>query len=247
MERLDTTAAVDTPERVRFRFRLAGPGRRGIAWIVDGAIRLAFLALVGAVLAPLMIVTEIRGFGIGALLVVIFLLEWGYGAVFETLLSGRTPGKMLLSLRVVREDGAPGRLPDFLLRNLLRAADYLPGMFVIGLGTMLIDRKLRRIGDLVAGTVVVIEQRGRVLADVAIDPPVSDTERQALPARVALSREEVGLIEELLRRRARLGPARTEELASLFGPALADRTGIEAPSWERVLTLAYARHTGKDR
>jgi uncharacterized RDD family membrane protein YckC len=232
---------------VRFRFRLAGPGQRAVAWGIDALIRMVLLLVFAVLLSPILLFRDVQGMGIGALLVIVFLLEWGYGVAFETLLSGRTPGKLVLSLRVVREDGAPGRFPDFLLRNLLRVADYLPGLFAVGLGCMLLDRKLRRVGDLVAGTIVVVEARGRVLGEVVVDPPVSDEERQALPPRVDLSVEEVGLLEEFLRRRPYLGAERTEELAWLLGPALRERTGIEAPTWERVLTLAYARATGRDR
>ena len=160
---------------------------------------------------------------------------------------GRTPGKLVLSLRVVREDGSPGRFPDFLLRNLLRAADFMPGFFAVGLASMFMDRKFRRVGDIVGGTVVVVEERGNVLGEVTIDPPVSDEERQALPPRVDLRRDEIAIIEQFLRRRKKLSDSRAEELARMLGPQISERTGVDADSWERVLVLAYARATGKDR
>lgn len=247
MDLLDTTAAVDTPERVRFRYRLAGPGQRSVAWLVDFLIRAVVFLVLAMVALALALVPGFAGVGAGLVLLVLFLLEWFYGVVFETLLGGRTPGKILLSLRVVRSDGAPARFPDFLLRNLLRGVDFLPMLFGIGVLTMLIDRRMRRIGDLVAGTVVVSEERAAVLGGVVVDPPVTEEERQAMPARVDLDREEIALVESFLRRRRSLGPERAEELAWLFGPALSQRTGIEAPTWVRVLTLAYARATGKDR
>ena len=84
-------------------------------------------------------------------------------------------------------------------------------------------------------------------APEAVEPPVTETERQALPPKVVLSRDELGVIESFLRRRKLLSPERAEELAVLFGPRLSERTGVVAPTWERVLTLAYARATGKDR
>ena len=112
---------------------------------------------------------------------------------------------------------------------------------------MAIDPKLRRIGDLVAGTVVVAEDRSSVLGGVRIQPPVSEQERQALPPGVVLSNEELQVIEAFLRRRPQLSDDRAEELARLFGPVLAQRSGIDAPTHERVLTLAYARVTGRDR
>jgi len=247
VELLDTTAVIETPERVRFRHRVAGPGPRSLAWFIDFVARVLIGAVIGTAAVALSLVSGWDGIGTGLMLLFAFLLEWFYGAIFETLMEGRTPGKMVLSLRVVKEDGAPGRFPDFLLRNLLRAADFLPALFGAGVFVMLTDKKMRRIGDLVAGTVVVLEERRNVRGAVSIEPPVTEVERQELPARVDLSRQEIGIIEEFLRRRRELSPERAEELAWQFGPKLSERTGVIAPTWERVLTLAYARATGKDR
>ncbi|MEM6930525.1 MAG: RDD family protein [Myxococcota bacterium] len=244
---IDTTATVDTPELVRFRFRLAGPGPRAVAWLVDFGV-MSTLFAVGFVVAQSFAVVEgLGGVGRGLLALLAFGLQWLYGVVFEVLWSGRTPGKAVMSLRVVRADGSPGRFPDFLLRNLLRFVDFLPAAFGLGVLVMAMDGKLRRIGDLVGGTIVVVEQRTHVLAAVPIVPPVTSEERQALPARVDLSRSEVRAIEALLRRRSRLTDERAEELAAFFAPEVTRRTGIEADSAERVLTLAYARVTGRDR
>lgn len=246
-EAVDTTVAIDTPERVRFRHRLAGPGRRGAAWLADAILR--WIVLV-AVAAPIAAIGSFggwfEGLGTGLLLVLMFVLEWFYGAFFETLLSGRTPGKWALSLRVVRTDGGPAAMPDFVLRNLLRAVDWLPFGFVIGVLAMTVDLRLRRLGDVVAGTLVVVEEPQSRLGVLVVEPPITEAERQALPARVVLTRDERLAIEAWLRRRRALSPERVEELAALLGPALSKRTGIEAPTWSRVLVLAWARATGRD-
>lgn len=247
MELLDTTATVETPERVRFRYRLAGPGQRAAAWGVDALVQLAILTVIAVGFGLLSAIPGLDGVGTGLILLGVFAVQWLYGAVFETLLDGRTPGKMLVELRVVRVDGSPARLPDFLLRNLLRSADFLPMGFGLGVLVMTLDRRMRRIGDLVAGTVVVAEDKAAVLGGLRIRPPVTEEERQSLPARVDLRAEELRVIEDFLRRRDRLSDERAEELARLFGPELSERSGLQAPTWERVLTLAYARATGKDR
>ena len=244
---LDTTATIATPERVRFVHRLAGPGPRAVAWTIDATLRVALLSLVGVVLTLVFTLSGLEGLGTGLWLVLLFLVEWFYGVFFETLLDGRTPGKMALSLRTVRLDGSPGRFADFLLRNLLRAADFLPLGYGLGVVVMMVDPRMRRLGDMVAGTVVIVEERTRVLGGVRIEPPVSEEERQSLPARVELTRSELEVIEALLRRRARFSDARAEELSWILGPKISEATGIEAATWERVLTLAYARATGKDR
>lgn len=251
---------METPERVRFRLQLAGPGRRALAWALDAVLRVAVMVVIIVVMLPFFALSDLTsGTGIGVYLLLLFVVEWLYGAIFESVLGGRTPGKMALSLRVVRVDGSPARIPDILLRNLVRGVDYLPvwapfgsdtlslPLFGVGVFTMFLDPKLRRIGDLVGGTVVVVEDRQGVRDDVAIEPPVTEDERQRLPVQVSLSAEELRILEAFIRRRGRLSPERTEELAQLYGPALSERTGIEADSWERVLVLAYARATGRDR
>jgi len=247
MELLDTTADVETPERVRFRYRLAGAGPRAAAWTIDRVIQIIVATLIVIGLVSMAWIPGLEGVGMGLSLVLMFLLEWFYGVFFETLLAGRTPGKVVLSIRVVRVDGSPGRFQDFMLRNLLRAVDFLPVLYGVGLIAMVLDDRMRRVGDMVAGTVVVCEERSSVLGTVAIVPPVSENERQALPGRVDLDRDELAVIEAFLRRRRRLSDERAEELAWLLGPAISERTGIQADTWERVLTLAYARATGRDR
>ncbi|NCG22131.1 MAG: RDD family protein [Rhodobacterales bacterium] len=247
VQHLDTTALVETPERVHFRYRLAGPGPRAVAWFIDVVIRVVLVGVVIAFVSLLSIIPTLAGAGMGLLLLWLFFLDWGYGAAFEIGLQGRTPGKMAMGLRVVRADGSPGRVPDFVLRNMMRGVDFLPGIFGIGVAVMWWDPRMRRLGDLVGGTVVVREDRSQVLGTVAIDPPVSEEERRNMPGRVVLGRDETAIIETFLRRRRRLSDERAEELALLLGPALSERTGVQAPSWERVLTLAYARATGRDR
>ena len=256
MNLLDTTAAVETPERVAFRSELSGPGRRAVAWTVDAAIRGAVI-LAALIAVALVTATGPQALGnasVGLLLLAMFLLEWCYGIAFEYLLQGRTPGKALVGVRVVRVDGSPAALSDLVLRNLLRAVDYLPmwplaaelpllmvPTFGVGAAAALFDPRLRRVGDLVAGTIVVVESSRRLAAAVPIEPPLTDAERDTLPPRVELSPEELRAIESLLRRRRALSPARAEEIAALYAPNLTARTGVAAPTALRTLTLAYAR------
>ena len=259
LTRIDTTAAIETPERIRFRFRVAGPGRRAAAWGIDlvGRVMLFAVLLLPFVLLSTATASELlSGAATGFFLFGLFVLDWAYGIVFETLMGGRTPGKLAMGIRVVRLDGSPGRLQDYVLRNLLRGVDSLPVLplglfslptFVIGLTVMGCTPGLRRLGDLVAGTIVVIERRSTLLGRVRIEPPVSELERQALPARVELSSDELRVIEAFLRRRPFLSDERAEELAEMYAPDLSERTGVRADRAERVLALAYARSTGRDR
>lgn len=247
VELLDTTAVVETPERVRFRHRIAGPGRRGMAWLLDAVVSAALLLAAGALLSLLQPVAPLYNAGLGLFLLAFFFVQWGYGVLFEWVLSGRTPGKLALGLRVVRDDGGPATLPDFALRNLLRTADWLPFGFAVGASCMLVDHRLRRIGDLAAGTIVVVEAPARTLGRLDLDPPITEEERLTLPPRVTLSRDETRAIEAFLARRSSLSEERAEELAAYLGPALSERAGVIAPTWSRVLALAYMRAHGRDR
>ena len=116
MERIDTTATVETPERVSFRYRLAGPGQRAAA-LVDLAIIAVALSGVGLVLSLLFTVPVLGSLGQALMMLAVFFAQWLYGATFETAFGGRTPGKMVLELRVVRVDGAPAQFPDSWLRQ----------------------------------------------------------------------------------------------------------------------------------
>ena len=242
MQLLDTTAVIETPERVRFRHRVAGPGPRALAWFADTAVAVGVFLLVVVALSAAGSAT-LANVGNGIALVILFLLQWGYFILCEGLLGGRTPGKMIAGIRAVRDDGSPLRLTDVILRNLLRAADFLPFGYGIGVAVMSNDPRFRRIGDIVSTTTIV----PAMLGTLRIEPPVTDEERERLPGRVDLDRAEIEAIETFLRRRSQLSAERAEELAALFGPALGERTGVSAPTWTRVLALCYARAVGKDR
>jgi uncharacterized RDD family membrane protein YckC len=237
---IDTTTDVETPEHIRFRYRAAGPSRRALAYLLDLLIRIA----IGFVLVVLAVAAGAVTDGSGGLLFLgAFLLEWGYYVLFESLWGGRTLGKRVMSLRVVKEGGYPITFVDSLLRNLLRAADFLPAVYAIGLFVMARDSRFRRLGDRVAGTLVVIEEPTRVSAAVDIAPPPTAAELATIPARPRLSAAELEAIELFLRRRGTLAPAREEELAEMIAPALAQRLGLDRRDPSRLLALLYHRAT----
>lgn len=244
--RLDTTAAIITPERVRFRYRVAGPGRRAAAWAVDAVIQALVLMFGGAIVAALSMI-GFEGIGLGGFMVMLFTVQWFYGAFFETMLAGRTPGKLIVGLRVVTLEGAPAEVRQFVLRNLMNGADFLPLLFGVGVLVMTWDGSNRRIGDRVAGTVVVDEQAMAMGEGVVIDPPIQDEERRMLPAAMPLSIEEVRAIEDFLRRRDRFGDARARELASVLADPIRSAHQLAIDDPVRVLVLAWARATGRDR
>jgi uncharacterized RDD family membrane protein YckC len=238
---LDSTAEVETPEHVRFRYRLAGPTRRGLAYLIDLLIRAAVLTVL--VIAVQLSVGGLDEEGLaskGVVLVLLFAMEWGYYVVFESIWSGRTPGKRALSLRVMKEGGYPLGFVDSVLRNLLRAADFLPFVYATGLLSMALDRRFRRLGDLVAGTMVVLEERAAAPPPLTLQPPATADELQLVPQRPRLDAWEQETL-ELLLRRTDLGPARRQELAEMIAPALGRRLGVPVADPLRFVALVHHR------
>jgi len=234
---LDNTAEVETPEHVRFRYRVAGPVRRTFAYLIDFLIRAAVLLVLGLIVAAALGGSEAVQ---GVLLLCAFLLEWGYFVFFETIGDGRSPGKRAMSLRVVKEGGYPIGFIDSVLRNLLRGADFLPVGYVVGLIAMASDSRFRRLGDRVAGTVVVVEERSRVAPPLTIMPAPTAAELDGFPQRPPLSAWERETL-ELFLRRADLTPARRAELAQMIAPALGQRIGVTVRDPVRFLALLHHR------
>src|SRR5450432_2148378 len=156
---LDTDVAIETPEHIVFRHRVAGPARRALAYLLDllicygmvfvVAIIVVFAAAGAGALSGAMDSTI--GLGIGFLLLVLFAAQWIYFTVWEAF-KGATPGKMAAGLRVVTTTGRPIGASAAVLRNLIRAADMLPTGYLVGLLSMSLTSRFQRLGDLAAGT-----------------------------------------------------------------------------------------------
>jgi uncharacterized RDD family membrane protein YckC len=154
---LEDRITIATPEGIELQMVLAGAGSRFIACVIDTLAQLALIAL--AAIATL----GLLGGGIAEALFAIaaFAAWYLYDILFEVLASGRTPGKRMTHLRVVRADGTPVDLPASAIRNLLRLVDVLPGAYLVGLLTILSTRRNQRLGDLAAGTLVIRDATAR--------------------------------------------------------------------------------------
>ena len=237
---LDNTATVETPEHVRFRFRAAGPTRRAWAYLIDLLVRVGILLAVEIVLllATGHHLRAGKAVWSGGTLLALFFLEWAYFVFFEAVWNGTTPGKRALRLRVVKAGGYPLSFMDAVLRNLLRTADFLPVGYLLGLVAMTWDGRFARLGDRVAGTMVVIEDPVRVAPPIVLDPPPSPAELEAFPHHVVLPLPEREAIELLLRRRD-LSHARRLELAEMMAPMLGARLGMKTGDTVRFLALLH--------
>ena len=149
------TVTVSTPEGVDLEITLAGLGSRMLAAIVDAVIVVALLVAV-SVLVNQFDSSLVSAVGI----VVMFVLTFGYDVLFETLASGRTPGKRWNGLRVVRTGGQPVGFLTSSVRNLMRIVDFLPALYGVGMVAVLATERNQRLGDLAAGTLVVREHHG---------------------------------------------------------------------------------------
>jgi uncharacterized RDD family membrane protein YckC len=153
MTRTLDSLVIQTPEGCRFSLPLAGPITRFLAWLID---LLIVLAIILAVCIALSIFGVILGDLAGMLLFLAAFGVWfGYGIVLEWFWNGQTVGKKILRLRVVDEHALRLTFSQVVIRNLLRMADMQPAFYLLGGIVCVLSRKLQRLGDMVAGTVVI--------------------------------------------------------------------------------------------
>jgi uncharacterized RDD family membrane protein YckC len=242
---LDTTVEIETPEHVVFSCSLAGPARRALAYTVDLLVRAVILVVFSAVLSLASLgQSQVSGWKLGALLLLMFALEWGYFVACESFMNGRSVGKRMLGLRVVTRDGLPISFGSSVLRNLLRAADFLPTGYAVGLLTMMLDSRFRRLGDWAADTMVIIEERPRLRDPILLSPPPKPAELEQLPARVDLPGPVLEALELFLRRVPELQKLREDELASMLAPIYGQRLDVRYADASRFLGLLYVRALG---
>jgi uncharacterized RDD family membrane protein YckC len=174
---------------------------RGLAWLIDFILRIV-IYLITAFLLQLL-----GGFGTGIILIILFAIEWFYPVIFEVR-NGMTPGKRIMGIRVVHDDGTPVSWSSSLLRNLIRSVDFFPFFNITGFITMLMNSRFKRLGDLAAGTVVVYaKDRGHQF---------SIPDYPAHPPPLPLKLEEQRLILDFCERAGNLSTSRRHELATIL-------------------------------
>jgi uncharacterized RDD family membrane protein YckC len=241
---VDTVLEIDTPEHLAFRTRIAGPGRRMLAYLIDFVIRATMLAFLVGVIAVLFEAINLGGLAGGVALLLFFLFDWFYFVTCELVTGGRSPGKIALGLRVVRTNGLPITWRESLLRNLVRAADItvLPtgSLLLLGPIIMAVDPRFRRLGDMVAGTIVVVEEKTSVARKTAVEADPGEIEE--LPRSLPLDHEDLEAL-ELFVNREHMSDARRTELAEIVAPIYAQKlhlphprnpTAFLAALWQRV-------------
>lgn len=220
----EETLIIETPERVQLEFALASIGNRFLAVAIDhfiqyfGIFIIAWLLMSlargsAAVSEPEQFFSDMPKWTLAILIIVVFLIFAGYFIFFEWFWNGQTPGKRLMKLRVIREDGRPVTLWEAVARNLLRICDAVPGfvlpVYSVGLITIFLSGRDQRIGDIFAGTVVVRERADEAPTfSETFSNPISDsaftrvqkvTQFQAEIGRI--TEREIEVVEAFLRRR----------------------------------------------
>ncbi len=243
----DERVNLHVPEQVEVSYELAGLGSRFLAAMIDAIILTVVIALL-AVAAWV-----IRGYLTGNAMVsgatawivlgASTLLGIAYNVYYEVAREGKTPGKAATGLRVISTDGGAVNFEQSTVRNILRIVDALPVLYGVGVVSLLATAKNQRLGDLVAGTMI-IKERLDVLEDV---PPPPDersttTSTEALPSDVSedvlravragagtITREEEKTIRRFLERRYDLGPEARRRLATRLADGLRQRfPGLDA-------------------
>jgi len=204
---------IETPENISFDYQVAGIGSRFLAILVDtliqGALYLALAVVYVLVEAVLGTATRDSPSSVAQwipaiiLLVTLFVIQFGYFIIFEITLGGRTPGKELAGLRVIKESGQPLTALDSIIRNLVRIIDFLPFGYGVGVIAMFFNARSKRLGDFAAGTLVVRVDKPVKLIELTNNKPTFGIWVDAT-AVAHLKETDIELIESYLQRRGTL-------------------------------------------
>ena len=212
---------IDTPEGVPLELTLAGVGSRCSAALVDYVFQTIILVALFLVLSYGAGISPGANAVSGAFWVVgFFFVFWGYDVAFEVLNSGRTPGKAMNGLRVVRESGAPVTFGTSAVRNVIRIIDLLPGLYLVGITSILVTRRNQRVGDLAAGTLVIREHHQlppEVRLSSLVETPAWDTS--------AIGQQEFDAISVFLARRGALATGARIQIAAELAGRLRPKVG----------------------
>jgi uncharacterized RDD family membrane protein YckC len=252
---------IETPELVAIEMPLAGIGSRFIALLVDYLIWLAGALVIG--LLAVIILPALHAFSrvsaqwaAGIVILIFFLIYWGYFTLFEAFWNGRTPGKRVARIRVIQRSGRAIGLLESMTRNLIRIVDQQPFFCgAVGVITMFVTKDHQRLGDLAAGTLVVRDRQedaplwgesgARTFTAHAFAPALAAPEPHAavtLPATeiARLSAADLEVLEGFFARRLDMSLATRQVLAERIASAIKAKSGLEAPPGASVETFLEA-------
>jgi uncharacterized RDD family membrane protein YckC len=227
---------IDTPEQIALELPLAGIGSRFLAIAIDTLIQFALYLIVSLIALLTLPVDSMfmflpRLIGPALAIFILFAIYWGYFALFEIFWKGQTPGKRFAGIRVIKESGRPINAFEAVGRNLMRAVDGMPGIYGVGLICMMCNRQSRRLGDFVAGTVVVHE---KPTEEVRPSWNTSTDASSSTPALGQVTAEELVLIETYLSRRWELDKMVRLNTAIQIAERIKAKTGLQSQPHQHV-------------
>jgi len=233
---------IDTPEQIALELPLAGIGSRFLALAIDTLIQgVVYLITAIVFIFTLPVGSSVLTFlprllGPALAIFILFAVYWGYFAFFESIWSGQTPGKRYAGIRVIKESGGPINAFEAIARNLMRAVDGLPGIYGVGVVCMMCNQQSRRLGDFVAGTVVVHEKPTE-----EVKPSWNTSENLAsnegvatAPGLASITPEELVLIETYLHRRWDLDKYVRVNTAVQIADRIKAKTGLQPQPHQHV-------------
>lgn len=239
---------IETPEQIGLHFAVAGVGSRFLAILIDTLIQtgigiVAGIAIFGIILtigpagAPSVWLLALAAFAA-------FLLLYGYFAIFEILWNGQTPGKRIIGIRVIKESGRPLTPAETIGRNLMRIVDQMPAMYAIGIVTMFLNSRNKRVGDLVAGSIVIRESRKDKQAPWLATQSPQPVGAPAHAGAQRISMNDLRLMDTFLNRRHEMEPDIRSRMANQILARLRSQMEIPEdgrPADEVIETLARER------
>lgn len=234
---LEQGVAVDGAENIGLTLSLAGMGNRMLAFVLDSLITglLSAAVVVFFLFIAVMFRNETAtALILAAAILILFAIRWGYFIIFELIWHGQTPGKKALRIKVVREDGRPVSFGVSFLRNIMRIVDMLPGVYAVGLISVFVSGHEKRVGDIVAGTIVVKEPRAAFPLTPAVGPGrvpgLRSAGRELLGVSHRLTTAEVELLADYLERRYSLEQERRTRLGRRLAEKLARSLAVDEPA-----------------
>jgi uncharacterized RDD family membrane protein YckC len=251
--------SIESPEKIVFQYAIAKTGARMAAYLLDillqimvAALLVIFFVLFGIVDTQTFKVGGIKGFGnlaIAFFYLIYFFFQWGYFSYFELFKHGRSPGKRMMRIRVIKDNGEALDASSIVLRNLLRAVDGFPVFHFLGGLVSILDKQSRRLGDMVSGTLVVLEQDFD-LKEPSFETKLTTPARKETPLRLEkkLSEQQLLIIRKFLAGRVHLSEEKQQELGKKLAAQVKEATGAVTTIQDPVefLEEIYRSHSHED-
>ena len=228
-----------TPANIEIEYRLAGAGSRLAAFVVDFTLQILMCLLLGAIILfgifnyRIATLANLEGYALGFLIISWFTIYFCYFIVCEMAMNGQSIGKKIFGLRVIRDNGQSIELPQSLVRNLFRA---VIDIIYIGLFMILFSKKNKRLGDIVAGTVVIAEYYENIPLRSNNQPTLKRAGLEQL-SHLKLTTEEQDLLHMYLARKMYL-PDKGEKLRKQWAEYFSQKWQIESSIIDDALLAA---------